>query len=667
MCVRASRLIAVVAAVLASSLILSSGAWAELVSTEAELVLAANSDTPQVIDLANDITVHSQVATTFNWTLNGGNHTIFLDTPVPSEGEPASTTAAPLFGSLSSTSVIEGLNISLNESASDGVSGRGILANSADAGSTINDVHAAGAVTSGEGMADSIGGLIGINSGTIANSSADVKVFGPSAVGGLVGTNYGSIENSIATGGAAGNNSVGGLVGYNLGSILNSASQGYASGTNNGETRSDSVGGLVGWNDVSGTISNSMANTRTDSEGNNFGGLVGWNDGLIENSLSLGATSSTRTDGVNIAGLVGWSDGIITNSISQGSVTAEGDYVAGLVGTNWEYGTIENSISYSNVQSTHGSVLGGLVAANYATVRNSFSSGVIQAEIGITVGGLVGQNLQDGIIDQSASKATVSGSGTVGGLVGFNRGQVTESWASVGSVTGGSEVGGLIGYNMGYVSDSLAYGDVFITDAAIQTVGTLIGYQYDYVEYMPVKSNSFGNPVGAIHKIGEMPLWTSTGTPSGSPGPHLDSSFDELILNRNLITAAWATKAEINNAVPYLLNFLGKGIYIEPSLRNDRGSSNLRTEILPSVQDSPVQKIAEQKINEFLSGGSSKPTPSDFKALGINGVTTSNLPILLKLLKDLGITSFDKVLILKQIKIANSLLAKQKKSKISKK
>jgi hypothetical protein len=663
-CVRASRLIAVVAAVLASSLILSSGAWAELVSTEAELVLAANSDTPQVIDLANDITVHSQVATTFNWTLNGGNHTIFLDTPVPSEGEPAPTTAAPLFGSISSTSVIEGLNISLNESASDGVSGRGILANSADAGSTINDVHAAGAVTSGEGMADSIGGLIGINSGTIANSSADVKVFGPSAVGGLVGTNYGSIENSIATGGAAGNNSVGGLVGYNLGSILNSASQGYASGTNNGETRSDSVGGLVGWNDVSGTILNSMANTRTDGEGNNFGGLVGWNDGLIENSLSLGATSSTGTDGVNIAGLVGWSDGIINNSVSQGSVISEWDYVGGLVGTN--YGMVENSLAISNVTSFYGSTLGGLVASNFGTILNSFAGGAIKALGGHIAGGLVGSNRYGGSISTSGSKSSVLGLYTVGGLVGFNEGQISESWSSVGTVSGENEVGGLVGFNIGDIADSLAYGDVTSTESPRSSVGTLVGSQYE-LRFIVINSNSYGNAGEGILQIGNVSGWTGAGTPTRLPGPHFEFTSDEILLNSSLTTKAWDKKTGINSEVPYLINMLGKGIYQEPAPRYDGGSSDLRTEIITLHPGLPAQKIAEQKITEFLTGGVNKLTPSDFKVVGISGVTSLNLPILLKLLKDLGLTSFDKAIILNQIRIANALLARQKKSRSSKK
>jgi len=664
MCILASRFIALVAGVLATSVILSSGAWADLVTTEAELVMAANSDTPQVIDLANDITVHSQVASTFNWTLNGGNHTIFLDTSVPSEGDPAPTTAAPLFGSLSSTSMIDGLKISLNESVSDGVSGRGMLANSADVGSTINDVHAAGAVTSGEEMADSVGGLIGMNSGTISNSSADVKVSGPSAVGGLVGTNYGSIENSIATGGAAGNNSVGGLVGYNLGSILNSASQGYATGTNSGDIKSDSVGGLVGWNDVSGTISNSMAHTRTDGEGNNYGGLVGWNDGLIENSLSSGATSSTRTDGVNIAGLVGWSDGIINNSFSQGSVNSEWDFVGGLVGTN--YGTVENSLAISNVTSLYGSTLGGLVASNFGIILNSFAGGSVSALGGHIAGGLVGSNRYGGSISTSGSKSSVFGLYTVGGLVGFNEGQISESWSSVGTVTGDSEVGGLVGFNIGDISDSLAYGDVTSTETPRSSVGTLVGFQYD-LWFIVINSNSYGNAGEGIFQIGNVSGWAGAGTPTSVPGPHWEFTSDEILLNSNLTTAVWDKKTGINNEVPYLINMLGKGIYLEPAPRNYGGSSDLRSEVITSIPDLPAQKIAEQKITEFLTGGVNKLTSSDFKAVGISGVTSLNLPILLKLLKDLGLTSFDKAIILKQIRIANALLARQKKLRSSKK
>ena len=82
----------------------------------------------------------------------------------------------------------------------------------------ITNSYATGSV-SGE---DDIGGLVGWNLGGITNSYATGSVAGSSDVGGLVGQNDSSIMNSYATGFVSGSgDNVGGLVGIDSGTITN--------------------------------------------------------------------------------------------------------------------------------------------------------------------------------------------------------------------------------------------------------------------------------------------------------------------------------------------------------------------------------------------------------------------------------------------------------------
>ena len=101
---------------------------------------------------------------------------------------------------------------------------------------------------------NSVGGLVGENEGSIANSYATGSVSGNEDVGGLVGENEGSIANSYATSSVSGSEDIGGLVGYSEGTITNS----YATGSVSG---SEDVGGLVGSNE--GTITNSYWDINT--------------------------------------------------------------------------------------------------------------------------------------------------------------------------------------------------------------------------------------------------------------------------------------------------------------------------------------------------------------------------------------------------------------------
>ncbi|RZG72255.1 YDG domain-containing protein, partial [Acinetobacter sp. WCHAc060025] len=119
------------------------------------------------------------------------------------------------------------------------------------------------------------GGLVGWNdtNAKITGSFADVDITSrwgnSSRVGGLVGVNQGTIENSYATGDVVGTDTVGGLVGSNeQGTIKNSYSSGKVGWSGKGSQLL--IGGLAGFSQ--GTIENSYWNTSTSGRTTSAGG-----------------------------------------------------------------------------------------------------------------------------------------------------------------------------------------------------------------------------------------------------------------------------------------------------------------------------------------------------------------------------------------------------------
>ncbi len=154
----------------------------------------------------------------------------------------------------------------------DHVSAVGLLAGGNEG--SIRRCRAIGSVKVG---GQTVGGLVGVNFGTIVLSHADAKIGGEVTLGGgLVGYNEGGmVGSSYATGSIALRNGslsyVGGLVGENGGSIPNT----YAlNRVKNGRKNNNSwFGGLIGKDDSSGQISNSYAAGEINVPA---GGVVGF-------------------------------------------------------------------------------------------------------------------------------------------------------------------------------------------------------------------------------------------------------------------------------------------------------------------------------------------------------------------------------------------------------
>jgi len=159
-----------------------------------------------------------------------------------------------------------------------------------------------------------IGGLVGVNLGTVSNSYSTGSVTGIWSAGGLVGNNLGTVSNSYSTGNVTSDTGVGGLAGGNSGTVSNS----YATG---GVTGKVSAGGLVGTNN--GTVVNSYS--LGNVTGNSYvGGLVGYSEGTVTNSFwntetsgqatSAGGTGKTTAQMRNIATFSAWNIVAVTNS-----------------------------------------------------------------------------------------------------------------------------------------------------------------------------------------------------------------------------------------------------------------------------------------------------------------------------------------------------------------
>jgi hypothetical protein len=217
-----------------------------------------------------------------------------------------------------------------------------------------------------------VGGLVGINWGTVSNSYSDGSISGSDQVGGLIGGNGGSVSNSHATGVVTGDRHVGGLVGAATGPVNGC----YFSGTVSGESR---IGGLIG----------------------------GLSDTTMSNSYCIGSVTGTSDQ---IGGLVGYNYGTVDRSYSGGTVTGD-SYTGGLVGFNRDI--VDDS--YSSAYVTGRWLAGGLVGQNRGTISRSYSIGAVAGDVDI--GGLVGRNYE-GSVSNSFWDTEASGQDTSDGGTG---------------------------------------------------------------------------------------------------------------------------------------------------------------------------------------------------------------------------------------------------------
>lgn len=184
-------------------------------------------------------------------------------------------------------------------------------------------------------------------------------------IGGIAGVNYGTIENCSFKGMVSGINAVGAVTGFNKGTgkILSCSSDAVVLATN-------FTGGITGKNEgyISECVSKSSINTEEleptlDLGGvdlssfnfaqnvvnrNDMGGIAGTSNGLIQDCKNEGSIGYKHT-GYNVGGIAGSQSGIILTSTNEGKVYGRKD-VGGIVGQAEPY--VESEYLEDKVQQT---------------------------------------------------------------------------------------------------------------------------------------------------------------------------------------------------------------------------------------------------------------------------------------------------------------------------
>ena len=373
-----------------------------------------------------------------------------------------------------------------------------------------------------------VGGIAGENAGTMVSLYNESIVMGGFTVGGIVGENTSDskINNAVNTSSVDGLGShVGGLAGINMGSVTSGRNTGTVTGK-------EYVGGMVGQNGREATL-NSLSNAlAAEIIGQNYvGGIAGENSGEITGDMALinegaitghsyvggvagknsktGKISATNTavtihaaEGKSdsdkpmfFGGVVGYNDGAITDVTNRSNVDLSvegGSYVGGIVGYNSEIGKfVGELINVGNIAGLSG--VGGIAGSNEngAVLQGSekerltvVNRGNVTAANG-GAGGIFYKNTGEIKFADLINEGTVTGnftsaSGTVGGtggLFGINYGDIQYSTlTNSGDVDGGQNTGGLIGYNTGNVINSSLVNAMNATVIGGDVTGGLIGF-----------------------------------------------------------------------------------------------------------------------------------------------------------------------------------------------
>lgn len=368
-----------------------------------------------------------------------------------------------------------------------------------------------------------VGGVIGINSGTLSSAYNESIVNGYSNVGGIIGDNNGSyddtdtwtggiVENVVnATGVTGTGDYVGGLVGTNIGIIENGRNNGTITGTNY-------VGGMVGSNaDEHSVLANLTNDSAADISGENYvGGIAGTNSGTI--------TAQNQS-----------------NLINRGSITGQ-NYVGGVAGEN--IGTIEyvkNDVNlYVKDDTKTAQYFGGVAGINgrvddtlttedetaTGTITSATNEGDVVAENAQYVGGIVGWNTVNGVLDGMGNSNTgrVEGATYVGGVAGKNNADITgtadniitiENTGVVIAHNGGA--GGIFGENTGDIQYAEMSNSGIVSgtnysgiDDVTNGTGGIIGVNSGDITYSSI-TNTVDGQVTGINNVGGL-IGYNTGT-----------------------------------------------------------------------------------------------------------------------------------------------------------
>ena len=175
------------------------------------------------------------------------------------------------------------------------------------------------------GSQDQVGGIVGVNYGSIENCKFAGNVIGDTAVGGIAGVNAesGEIRRCESTANVIGNHSAGGITGSNHG-ILNNCS-------NSGNVNTYSTEVTYDLDDITMDNLEQINSTSNVAAHTDTGGIAGISDGKIYYCSNSGAIGYQHV-GYNTGGIVGrLHQGYLQNCTNTGYVQGRKD-VGGIVG-----------------------------------------------------------------------------------------------------------------------------------------------------------------------------------------------------------------------------------------------------------------------------------------------------------------------------------------------
>lgn len=236
------------------------------------------------------------------------------------------------------------------------------------AGSVVRDLTVEGEITPG-GSHSSVGGIAGVNAGTIDNCRFSGRVSGSERVGGLAGVNEltGIIDGCLAAGEIHGDHFVGGIAGENRGvvrSCENKAQVNATAAQNSVEISDITIDSITG---------SEAAGTATD-----IGGIAGGSSGVIRDCTNQGVVGYPHI-GYNVGGIAGSQIGYISSCENSGDIYGRKE-VGGIVG-QMEPSTL---ILYQadSLQVLHGQLQGLSSAINSTTAVVQNSAGQLNSQTG---------------------------------------------------------------------------------------------------------------------------------------------------------------------------------------------------------------------------------------------------------------------------------------------
>lgn len=223
----------------------------------------------------------------------------------------------------------------------------------------VRDLKVQGDVVPG-GSRSEIGGIAGINGGTITGCVFTGSIAGGDKVGGIAGVNQlsGIIEDCRISGSIYGNHFIGGMAGKSSGVIRGCV--------NTAAINTTSQENKVPLSDI--TIENlttsESANTVTD-----VGGIAGKSDGVIRSCSNQGNVGYQHM-GYNIGGIAGTQSGYVTDCENRGRILGRKE-VGGIVGQMEPTALIEYEQDALQILQGQLTAMSGTVSRTAANVQGS--------------------------------------------------------------------------------------------------------------------------------------------------------------------------------------------------------------------------------------------------------------------------------------------------------